>query len=306
MSSQQKVSDDDLIVSYRRHGNIWKTGLELGLAGQTVQKRLVSLGIPRNMRKFTEYDNQVLRAEYFAAVESGNLDDLAKKLGRTKQFICRKARALGLTGIVKRKYTTEEIAKRGAAVREWQKRNGHPRGMAGKHHTPELCKRLGLMHRDRWLFMSEDQRAQQVMKSMKARHEKGILVHPRPNATWKADWREIGGVRKYYRSRWEANYARYLEWLKQRGIIKNWEHEPQTFWFDAVKRGTRSYLPDFRVTELNGAVVFHEVKGWMDERSKTKLKRMKKYHPHIKLIVIDKTVYASIASKVARLIEGWE
>lgn len=120
-----------------------------------------------------------------------------------------------------------------------------------------------------------------------------------------AGWREIGGVRKYYRSKWEANYARYLEWLRSRGDISNWEHEPKTFWFEAIRRGVRSYLPDFRVTENGGAEVYHEVKGWMDPKSKTKLKRMAKYHPTVKIVVIDKKAMASV-STLARLIPGWE
>ena len=92
-------------------------------------------------------------------------------------------------------------------------------------------------------------------------------------ASCKSGWREIGGIRKYYRSRWEANYARYLEFLKVNGEIEKWEHEPETFWFEGIKRGVMSYLPDFRVTEKNGDIVFHEVKGWMDARSITKIKR---------------------------------
>ena len=122
----------------------------------------------------------------------------------------------------------------------------------------------------------------------------------------KSGWREIGEKRKYYRSRWEANYARYLEWLKSIGEIYGWEHEPETFWFDGVRRGCVSYLPDFRIYEKSGAVVYHEVKGWMDPKSITKIKRMAKYHPSVKLIVIDQKAYKSLAKQVSGLIKGWE
>lgn len=122
----------------------------------------------------------------------------------------------------------------------------------------------------------------------------------------KQGWREIGGYRKYYRSRWEANYARYLEWLKQLGEIKEWLHEPETFWFENIKRGVRSYLPDFKVTNNNGDIEYHEVKGWMDDRSKTKLKRMKKYYPHIKMVLIQAKQYKEIGKKVSIMISGWE
>jgi len=128
----------------------------------------------------------------------------------------------------------------------------------------------------------------------------------KPRVGIKAGWRKIGNRKIYARSAWEANYARYLEWLVQIGEIMAWEHEPKTFWFEAVRRGTRSYLPDFRVTERNGKQIYHEVKGWMDPKSATKLRRMKKYHPETKVILIGKDAYASIKSSVARMIPGWE
>lgn len=130
---------------------------------------------------------------------------------------------------------------------------------------------------------------------------------PSPSAaSWKCGWRTIGGVRLYARSRWEANYARHLEFLREHGAIRSWEHEPQTFWFEKIKRGCCSYLPDFRVVENSGEVVFHEVKGWMDARSVTKLKRMAKYHPTVKLRVIRADWFRTNNRKMAALIPDWE
>ena len=43
----------------------------------------------------------------------------------------------------------------------------------------------------------------------------------------------------------------------------------------------------------------------MDTKSTTKLKRMAKYYPHIKIVVIDRAAYREI-SKWQRLIPGWE
>ena len=124
--------------------------------------------------------------------------------------------------------------------------------------------------------------------------------------TWKSAWHDIGGKRNFYRSRWESSYGYYLEWLKVKKQILEWEHEPKTFWFDGIKRGVVSYLPDFRVTELNGSIVYHEVKGWMDARSKTKIRRMAKYHPTVKLIVIDSNGYKALARSASAFVPGWE
>lgn len=123
---------------------------------------------------------------------------------------------------------------------------------------------------------------------------------------FKAGWRVVGKQRVYFRSRWEANYARYLEWLKSIGNITRWEHEPETFWFGKVRRGTVSYLPDFRITNSDGSIEYHEVKGWMDARSKTKIKRMAKYHPSVKLVVIDSKCYKKLANQIKGCINGWE
>jgi hypothetical protein len=125
-------------------------------------------------------------------------------------------------------------------------------------------------------------------------------------ATWKAGWREIAGERYYLRSRWEANYARYLQFLKENGKIVNWEHEPKTFWFEKIKRGVRSYLPDFRVTENDGRVVYHEVKGWMCPRSKTALKRMAKYYPEIEIVLVQNEFFKASNATLRCLIKDWE
>lgn len=93
--------------------------------------------------------------------------------------------------------------------------------------------------------------------------------------------------------------------LVQQGQIVSWEFEPKTFVFVGVTRGQLTYTPDFRVTENDGRQIWHEVKGWMDAKSKAKLKRFAKFYPDENLIVIAQPEYKAI-SQYARLIEGWE
>ena len=114
---------------------------------------------------------------------------------------------------------------------------------------------------------------------------------------------DLGGL--YVRSSWEANYARYLNWLISIGEIDRWEYEPDEFEFTEIKRGTRFYLPDFKVF-IGAEVEYHEVKGWMDKKSKTKLKRMAKYYPEVRVIVIDGDAYRALARDVKRLVPNWE
>lgn len=102
----------------------------------------------------------------------------------------------------------------------------------------------------------------------------------------KQGWREIAGRKIYFRSEWEVRYAKYLQFLKERGQIKEWEYEPQTFWFDEIRRGTRSYLPDFKITKPEGTHYWIEIKGYLDRKSKTKIKRFRKYYPYEELLVV--------------------
>lgn len=206
-------------------------------------------------------------------------------------------------------------ARSNGSLKGWRKENRkipnlsdlpHPRGMLGKRHAESAKEKISSASKKMWINMSQKKKQERSVKIVKTRAKNGNYVVARPTASWKAGWREIGGVRKYFRSRWEANYARYLEWLKGVGEIKSWAHEPKIFWFEGIKRGTVSYLPDFCVIEKNGQEVYHEVKGWMDKRSLTKIKRMKKYYPDVKLVVIARKEYEAISKSVSKLIKGWE
>ncbi len=108
---------------------------------------------------------------------------------------------------------------------------------------------------------------------------------------------DLGG--QYFRSAWEANYARYLTFTKTR-----WEYEKQTFWFEKIRRGVRSYTPDFYLPDQK---VFHEVKGWMDKKSATKLKRMRIYYPSETVHVIGREFFKQANKQgLCRLIPHWE
>lgn len=119
-----------------------------------------------------------------------------------------------------------------------------------------------------------------------------------------------GGYRKdigiYVRSSTEHNYALVLNWRKARKEIVDWEYELKEFEFHKIKRGTRTYLPDFKVIYPDGHYEWHEVKGWLDPKSKTQLKRMAKYYPEEKIILIDQSVYADLARIFKKVLPGWE
>lgn len=72
------------------------------------------------------------------------------------------------------------------------------------------------------------------------------------------------------RSSWEANFVRVLNLYKI-----NFDFEPTVFSFP-IKRGTKGYTPDFYLTRNKEWI---EVKGYLDDKSKIKLKRFKRYYP---------------------------
>jgi hypothetical protein len=185
------------------------------------------------------------------------------------------------------------------------KEKGHPRGSLGLKHTQQAKQKMSEATIKFWQNITPEQVSDMNLKAQKTKVAKGINVTPR-KASWKGGWREIGGINKYYRSRWEANYARYLHLLKIVGAIKDWEHEPKTFWFEKIRRGTRSYLPDFLVIDNDGVESYHEIKGWMDDKSKTKLKRMKIYYPKVNLVLIEKDQYMKIGKDHVEFIDDWE
>jgi len=300
----KKASDEQVLAAYEAKGSCKGAADALGMCPQSVHERLKRMGAGKRTNVFSDACRERLEKEYAAHADAGTLDQLAEAMGRTKQFICRKARELGLTDQKRgRGYLAEGLSTR---AKERIAKNGHPRGMKGKTHSCEAKAVMSQRGSERWEAMTQDERFALTLRQIKAKVAKGTPVPPRPNASWKAGWREIGGIRKYYRSKWEANYAYYLEWLRAKGEILAWAHEPKTFWFDGIKRGAVSYLPDFCVTETSGAESYHEVKGWMDDRSKTKIKRMAKYHPDVKLIVIDSKAYAALKKTVSRIVPGWE
>lgn len=155
--------------------------------------------------------------------------------------------------------------------------------------------------KDRW--RNEDYK-QRMSDMITARHAANPPATPQFSNRKFGRRPDLGN--QFFRSAWEANYARYLNWLIAQKQIVGWRYEVKTFWFETIKRGVRSYKPDFEVTNNDGTIEYHEVKGWDHPRGKTARKRMKKYHPTVKLVLVDQKSYKSIAKTVSTLLPHWE
>jgi hypothetical protein len=289
----------------------------IGKSEAAVRNKCYRLKLRKKEKEWTDEECAKVKAAYSSG---GYVDTVAfaESLGRSVTAVNLKVSRLGYGNasrplVAKRKVrepmfsSAEERAEfTSKRFKAWIKENGHPRGALGMKHSEQTKAAISLANTRNAANRTDEQKAAMVMKQMKTRVKNGTDVFQRNNASWKSGWREIGGVKKYYRSKWEANYAHYLQWLLENKQIKEWLHEPVTFWFEGVKRGCVSYLPDFWILENDGSESYHEVKGWMDDRSKTKIRRMAKYHPTVKLVVIDSSGYNALKKSVKGLVPGWE
>lgn len=123
-------------------------------------------------------------------------------------------------------------------------------------------------------------------------------------------WATVGGKNYYFRSKFERRWAQYLEFLKKTDAILDWEYEPRRFYFEGVKSGKVSYLPDFKVTEQN-CRYWHECKGPLEASDVTRFKRMQAQYPDQSIVVVmwaftkqNANVRSNAAKFVSRVIDG--
>lgn len=305
--------DDTLCRLYFTHSRK-EIGKILNRTIGSIRKRCSVLGLNHKRPIATPDEIETIREWYESRKDARkgefNLPELARLLGRTEQFICQVARrSLGLTDI-RRKLTGERSKVIGQNTAAWIAKNGHPRGFLGKRQS-DKCRRLAA-ERCRVLWLNITPLEREIMHAkrnatMLARYGSGrppALNSSNPYSRTKSGKRADLDNR-FFRSSWEANYARYLNWLIEQGEIKAWEYECKTFVFEGVTRGVLTYTPDFRVINLDDSYEWHEVKGWMDAASKAKLKRMAKFYPDETVIVIGADEYKALA-KWKGLIDGWE
>lgn len=296
----------------------------MSLTRGQVRSRLSTLGLAEKAKPWSDADIERLCQAYAAAPTSDRLllDRLAKLFERHKANVCRKARSLGLTNQARPKVaqlkitatqnvyaTPEERSKANSdRVRKHIAENGHPRGALGMKHTPEAKAKMVAALKRAWADPTSGHNAELARQGRSDRLLNRIAageMNTKYSRTRGGRREDMGG--RYFRSAWEANYARYLNFMVQRGEIASWEYECKTFVFEAIKRGTRAYTPDFKVLLNGGGHEWHEVKGWMDAKSKTRLARMQRYFPDEKIVVLDSAWFrAANKGPLPGLIPGWE
>lgn len=129
------------------------------------------------------------------------------------------------------------------------------------------------------------------------RHNMSLAQQKRKRTSRECYTSAHGGIREdlnqYFRSNWEANFARILNYEN-----KTWFYEECTF---QLTPGT-SYTPDFYLLEEDK---FVEIKGRMDERSKYKLDLMKIKFPWIKIELVEGKEYKELRKQYKDIV-NWE
>lgn len=295
---QKSVSDTLLIESYLRTGSVWKTAGEFGLCGQNVYERLNKLGVVKHMNLWTEAENQRLLDDYLKYKEENRLDKLAEELGRTKQFICRKAKLLGLTNNKKRHLAQQTRLKLSEAKKEWLKTHEHPRGYLGHKHSKETLKKMSLAISNAWkdpnsVFNTDDFRQKQSdnlhLRKINGEIDAFSIRGKFPTI--------IGDSYYVFKSSWEKTIAEQLQTLKNQQVIQKWEYESKHFIFHDIKRGIRSYCPDFEVTLADGNKMYIEVKGWKMDSSMKRISMFIERYPNVKFYLLDSDEYQRIISE---------
>lgn len=97
----------------------------------------------------------------------------------------------------------------------------------------------------------------------------------------------------YFYSRWEANFARILNFLH----IK-WVHQPRRF-----RLKNQVYTPDFYLPELDKYI---EIKNFLSDYSQRRDQEFRELYPELKLILILKNDYQNLEKLFASSIKTWE
>lgn len=295
----QHWTREEIVVLIRMYPRLGKmeTARRLGKSEAAVRQKASREGlkIKRGTRFWNDFQKRAAESKVGKPLSPDHIAKAtqARRLamvGRPKQLFSKKTRALmsaNAKRLWKRDYkrmckasraghTEEAKMKRSASLKAWWDEN-----------------------KDRYLTDEVRQAKSDAMTKTAARRKPENSF-----SRCRRGFREDLGI--YVRSMWEANYARYLKWLVSVGEIKDWKYEPKTFWFEKVRRGVRSYKPDFCVTTNKGSEEYHEVKGWMTDKSATALKRMRIYYPEVVMVLIDEKRYNAIKRTAAQMIKHWE
>ena len=293
----------------KNSGLIKELSEKLNRTEGSIRNKAYELKITKRDKYYTEEEIDFLKKNY----NNYSMNDLSEMLGRKESNIFKKMKQLNLKKTTRKHniinpkkvhiFTDEEKYNMSKKQKERIQIYGHPKGFLGHKHTDESKEKISKNSKSYWEEIDFSKLEKRRLKQRETKIKNNTL-NPMKNQSNPYS-RTKSGKRKdldniFFRSSWEANIARYYNYI---GV--KWEYEPKTFIFETIKRGCVSYTPDFYLVDEDKWI---EVKGWMDDKSKTKLKRFKKYYPeeYKKLQLITSKEYNEIKKKMSKFIKNWE
>lgn len=144
---------------------------------------------------------------------------------------------------------------------------------------------------------------EQISQTLKQRYKEGMKI-PQAKGNIRTD------LGQYFRSKWEANYARMLNFEQI-----SWEYEKYQFpFYDEQGKISFVYTPDFLINNSE----FIEIKGHADsevdwsctckrcDRDRLKLAMFLQYYPEKQIKIFGRKEYKELAEKYADKVNYWE
>ena len=218
--------------------------------------------------------------------------------GRTGRSLCEESRKLlskKMTGHEVSVETRKKISETGIGREPWNK------GLTKEEDSRLLSVSIKISEWNKE-FMTEDKKAQ-ISATLKKKYANGMKI-PHAKSGFRKD------LNMYFRSTWEANYARLLIFQSQDVVYENTVFSL----LDTDGSILSTYTPDFKI----GYNEFTEVKGHADSstewkceckrciRDKNKMHLMSIQYPDINVYILGKKEYKEIAKCFARKIPNWE
>ncbi len=204
--------------------------------------------------------------------------------------------------------TPERRQKHSDTMRAWHAQHGNPN--KGKKLSSEIKLKMSAASRRMWgdpefraKMLTPERRERRRQASSENWIRSGRASENAYSRCSGGRRNDLGGM--FFRSGWEANYARILNLLKEKNEIYHWEFEPDTFKFPVDARPF-SYTPDFKVWCNDVDYYYVEIKGRMDEMSKLKLSFIEKFHPDVPILIIDPKAYKKLQEEFSSRIANWE
>lgn len=127
-----------------------------------------------------------------------------------------------------------------------------------------------------------------------------------PQQSTEAGWRYVGDdhIPIWFQNKWAANYARYLELLRNAGYLKGWRYQLKTFRIQGIRGG---YTPDFWILRNDEAHFWVETKDIhedLDLYEKTVYFEMN--CPDESLVVVDLNWFEENLDMLKRHLSEWE